>query len=70
MAAGWKARWNTAQETLAVKVLRITEGHEFDFVPTATMAQWLRDLDLRVTTAPLDRGYLHPHVLLRGDRVN
>ena len=37
---------------LAVKVLRITEGHEFDFVPTATMAQWLRGLDLRVTTAP------------------
>ena len=35
MAAGWKARWNTAQETLAVKVLRITEGHEFDFLPTA-----------------------------------
>lgn len=60
----WKARWNRTQETLAVKVLRITEGKDFDFVPTDVMAGWLRDAGLSVTTERLDRGYLHPHVLL------
>ncbi|WP_199423567.1 class I SAM-dependent methyltransferase [Actinotalea solisilvae] len=62
----WKVRWNTAQETLAVKVLRITAGSEFDFVPPATVAGWLRGLGLAVATRRLDRGRPHPHVLVLG----
>lgn len=62
---GWKVRWNQVQETLAVKVLRITEGATISMVPPPTMASWLTDAGLDVTTSrPLDRGYLHPHHLL------
>lgn len=60
----WKARWNKAQETLAVKVLRITEGHDFDFVPMGEMGDWLRAEGLSVSVRSLDKGYLHPHALL------
>ena len=62
----WKALWNTAQETLSVKVLRITEGTAFDFVPPATTATWLTDLGLAVSRRRLDRGRVHPHHLLVG----
>lgn len=65
----WKARWNRAQETLAVKVLRITAGHEFHFVPTAQVRGWLADVGLSVQVLPLDRGYLHPHQLLVARRA-
>ena len=65
----WKYRWNTWQETLAVRVLRITEGSSFDFVAPAVMAGWLHDLGLTTTTRRLDRGRLHPHHLLVGKRV-
>ncbi|GCE75506.1 class I SAM-dependent methyltransferase [Cellulomonas biazotea] len=60
----WKVRWNTIQETLSVKVLRITEGSEFDFVDPQTMAAWLRDLGLTVELRRLDAGRVHPHHLL------
>jgi SAM-dependent methyltransferase len=62
----WKVRWNTLQETLSVKVLRITAGSEFDFVPPATMAGWLEELGLDVVARRLDRGRPHPHHLLIG----
>lgn len=65
----WKVRWNTAQETLSVKVLRLTEGSSFDFVPPATMAGWLRDLGLTVEQHRLDRGRVHPHHLVVGTRA-
>ncbi len=60
----WKVRWNTVQETLSVKVLRITAGSEFDFVPPTTMAGWLEDGGLAVTAHRLDHGRPHPHHLL------
>lgn len=60
----WKARWNRLQETLAVKVLRITAGHDFDFVPTELVCRWLADAGLAVTIHPLDRARLHPHQLV------
>ena len=65
----WKTRWNSFQETLAVKVLRITEGGNFTFVSPDTMADWLREEGLSVDVRPLDRGHLHPHVLVRGERT-
>jgi SAM-dependent methyltransferase len=66
----WKVRWNTLQETLSVKVLRITEGSSFDFVDPRDMGAWLVDLGLTVELVRLDAGRVHPHHLLvarRGD---
>ena len=64
----WKVRWNTAQETISVKVLRITEGGSFDFVAPDVMAGWLGELGLEVELRRLDRGRVHPHHLLVGRR--
>lgn len=64
----WKVRWNTWQETLSVRVFRITAGSSFDFVEPAAMARWLQELGLTTTTRRLDRGRLHPHHLLVGKR--
>jgi SAM-dependent methyltransferase len=64
----WKVRWNTLQETVSVKVLRITEGSSFDFVPPGTMASWLEELGLRVELRRLDRHRVHAHHLLVGTR--
>lgn len=60
----WKVRWNTWQETLSVKVLRITEGSSFDFVAPETMAMWLAGLGLKVSQRRLDHGRVHPHHLV------
>jgi 2-polyprenyl-3-methyl-5-hydroxy-6-metoxy-1,4-benzoquinol methylase len=62
----WKARWNLFQETLSVRVLRITEGASLTFVPPQVMAGWLRDAGLEVESRRLDRGRLHPHHVLVG----
>ncbi|MGV8977988.1 MAG: class I SAM-dependent methyltransferase [Cellulomonas sp.] len=64
----WKVRWNTAQETLSVKVLHITEGGSFDFVAPDVMAGWLTDLGFDVQAQRLDAGRVHPHHLLVGRR--
>jgi len=64
----WKVRWNTAQETISVKVLRITEGGSFDFVAPDVMAGWLGELGLDVEARRLDIGRVHPHHLLVGRR--
>ena len=66
----WKARWNEAQETLAVKVVGFTasESTGFTFVPPAEMQAWLEGAGLAVEAVPLDRGYLHPHLLLVASR--
>ena len=60
----WKARWNAAQETLSVKLLGITEGGSFTFVPPERVAGWLLDLGATTTQRHLDSGRLHPHHLL------
>ncbi len=66
----WKARWNQAQEVLAVKVVGFTasESTEFTFVPPAEMRAWMEACGLEVEEVPLDRGYLHPHHLHLGTR--
>lgn len=62
----WKARWNSLQESLSVRVLGITEGEqEFTFVPAREIASWLGEAGLRTEVRRLDRGRLHPHQLLR-----
>ena len=56
----WKYRWNLAQETLAVKVLRITEGPDTAFLSLEQPAETMRDAGLEVTTNDRSRrtGYV------------
>ena len=62
----WKFRWNTLQETAAVKLLGITEGEELTFLPPADLAAAMVAGGLTVRDRPIHRGYLHPHHLLVG----
>lgn len=64
----WKARWNTVQETLAVKVLRITSGEQLTFLEPEVLGSWMRSEGLTVDHRSLDRGYPHPHHLIVGRR--
>jgi SAM-dependent methyltransferase len=59
----WKARLNRLEETLAVRVLRVTVGGAFYFRPHADWQALFERLGFAVETIPLDRGYYHPHVL-------
>jgi 2-polyprenyl-3-methyl-5-hydroxy-6-metoxy-1,4-benzoquinol methylase len=64
----WKAAANRVQETMSVRVLRITAGSaDFTFVEPDERAGWLVAAGLRDTQARrLDRGRVHPHHLLVG----
>jgi len=59
----WKAWLNRLEETLAVRVLRITVGGRFYFRTRADWQALFERLGFAVETVPLDRGYYHPHVL-------
>jgi len=63
----WKSAWNRVQETLAVRVLGITEGEGgFTFLHPLRLATWMCDDGLDVTHRPLHKGYPHPHHLVVG----
>lgn len=64
----WKARWNSLQETMSVKVLNITAGEQLTFLEPAVLGEWMREDGLVVTHQPLDHGYPHPHHLVVGAR--
>lgn len=64
----WKARWNSFQETAAVKIVGITEGDELTFLPPADMAAAMVEGGLTVRDRPIHRGYPHPHHLLVGGK--
>jgi SAM-dependent methyltransferase len=71
MALGppWKFRWNKAQETLAVRVLGITEGGgQLTFVGPSAIGEWMAAAGLAVSHLSLQRGYPHPHHLVLGRR--
>jgi 2-polyprenyl-3-methyl-5-hydroxy-6-metoxy-1,4-benzoquinol methylase len=65
----WKHRVAAAQEVLATRVLRITEGTDLDYASSADLAAQLTAAGLDVSIDRLDRGYLHPHVLVSGRRA-
>jgi 2-polyprenyl-3-methyl-5-hydroxy-6-metoxy-1,4-benzoquinol methylase len=65
----WKFRWNLAQETLAVKVLGITAGHSFTFLPPAAVAATLADCGLTASVRAVDGRRPHPHALIVGRRL-
>ena len=63
----WKFRWNLLQETLAVRVLGITEGRELAFLSPDQLASAMRDAGLQLTISRrVDRGRPHPHHLVVG----
>jgi len=66
----WKAAWNQAQETAAVRVLGITEGDELTFLPPADLAGAMATAGLTVRDRPLHRHYPHPHHLVVGRRTS
>jgi 2-polyprenyl-3-methyl-5-hydroxy-6-metoxy-1,4-benzoquinol methylase len=60
----WKAAWNRMQETLSVRVLRITGGKRLWFLPPAQHAAWLAARGLEVAEQSLNKGFVHPHHLI------
>jgi 2-polyprenyl-3-methyl-5-hydroxy-6-metoxy-1,4-benzoquinol methylase len=64
----WKARWNRVQETLAVRLLRITAGDQLSFPDPDDLETWMTDAGLEVAQVPLHHRYPHPHHLLVGRR--
>lgn len=68
----WKVGLNWLEETLAVRVLKITEttAPQFYFRPRREWVALFERLSLTVETIPLDRGYYHPHVAFVGRKKN
>jgi 2-polyprenyl-3-methyl-5-hydroxy-6-metoxy-1,4-benzoquinol methylase len=66
----WKAAWNRVQETVAVRLLGITEGAGgFTFLAPEQLAGWMAHDGLTSTHRPLHKGYPHPHHLIVGKRL-
>jgi len=63
----WKYRRNLAQETLALRVRRLTEGHDVAFLSPEQLAETMPDAGLEVSTNhQVDRRRPHPHHLVVG----
>jgi hypothetical protein len=54
------------QETLSVRVLRITEGRDLAFLSPDELGNAMREAGLQVTSRRVDRGRPHPHHLVVG----
>ena len=66
---GWKASWNTFQETLSVRLLGITAGEGgFCFLSPEELAAAMGSTGMSVRHRSLHRGYPHPHYLLVASR--
>lgn len=65
----WKASLNEAQELLATKVLRITEGDTLEVLMEGEIEGPLLAAGLAVTLHRLDRGYPHPHLAVVGEHT-
>jgi len=65
----WKFAWNWLEEWMAVRVLGLTLGSRFYFRPETAWHDLLTAHGLRVTTLRLDAGYIHPHLLLVGEKA-
>ena len=65
----WKFWWNELQETLAVRLLRITWGGPFTFLSPSAVEGAMGELGLHTWSRRLDRGLPYPHHLLVGKRV-
>lgn len=65
----WKARWSRAQEVVATRVLRITEGDDLELLPRGEVTATMAGTGLATGGGRLDRGRLHPHYLAVGTRT-
>lgn len=64
----WKRRLNHVQELLATRVVRTTQGDQVEVVPPTVLVGELERAGLTVGRQRLDRGRLHPHHLIVGQR--
>jgi 2-polyprenyl-3-methyl-5-hydroxy-6-metoxy-1,4-benzoquinol methylase len=64
----WKYQLTRAQELLATRVVRITEGAHLELVPPSAIAEGMDRAGLDVSFHRLDKGRLHPHHLIVGRR--
>jgi cyclopropane fatty-acyl-phospholipid synthase-like methyltransferase len=64
----WKYELARVQEVVSTRVTRITEGVGVAFVPPDDIAEAMASAGLAVSRHRLDRGSLHPHLLLVGRR--
>jgi hypothetical protein len=62
----WKFAWNYFEETLAVRLLKITRGQSFYFRSSRDWEQLLAAAGFSVSLREMDRGHLHPHLLVIG----
>lgn len=65
----WKFLWNIFQETLSVKLFKVTSGSNFSnnkhfyFKNRDELCEELTGIGFKVKTVCIDKGYLHPHIL-------
>jgi len=60
----WKFRIAHAQEVVATRVLKFTQGSDLEIAPMQDFADQLTILGLDARLERVDRGYPHPHTLL------
>jgi 2-polyprenyl-3-methyl-5-hydroxy-6-metoxy-1,4-benzoquinol methylase len=65
----WKYELARAQEVVSTRVTRITEGEGVAFVPPEFIVGAMKAAGLTVARHPLDRGSIHPHLLITGRRL-
>ena len=66
----WKYELARAQEMVSTRVTRITAGEGVAFLLPELIVGAMRAAGLTVTRHPLDRGSLHPHLLITGRRLD
>ena len=64
----WKHRISAAQEVVATRVLRITQGDHNQQVASSAVAAEMSSAGLDVTPVRLDRGRIHPDYMVVGTR--
>jgi len=60
--------FNRFQETLAVRIFRLTLGKDFFFRQTSQWVDLCEKRGFKAEVIPLWNGYLHPHVLIKATR--
>ncbi|MEZ4394248.1 MAG: class I SAM-dependent methyltransferase [Polyangiales bacterium] len=62
----WKLALTVAQELVATRVARITQGSAVEFVSPDETAAWMRERLTEVRARRIDAGLPHPHALVVG----
>lgn len=65
----YKYLFNILQETISVKLIKITLGNKFYFRNSDCMIDLLKkDGFVRIEVVRIDRGYLYPHIIYRASK--